>query len=155
MTTPNQMMELPHPQSHCEHFFHYWWRKTCCAFEGCSSSQYRQLYKVGFDQFAQAWKKARNEKNPDDPVSEDIFACNDPATLITHISRFVLETHKSNDDFYPPKILHQLLCGLLQHMRDVNPGFWTSFFFLCVLSITTPQVERTGGNCIPSAKYQV
>ena len=69
-----------------------------------------------------AWKKARNEKHPEDPVPEDIFACNDPATLNTHLSRFVLETRKSNGDFYPPKTLHQLLCGLLRHMRDVNPG---------------------------------
>ena len=69
-----------------------------------------------------AWKKARNEKHPEDPVPEDIFTCNDPATLNTHFSRFVVETRKSNGDFYPPKTLHQLLCGLLRHMRDVNPG---------------------------------
>ena len=69
-----------------------------------------------------AWKKARNAKHPEDPVPEDIFTCNDLATLNTHISRFVLETRKWNSDFYPPKTPHQLLCGLLRHMRDVNPG---------------------------------
>ena len=62
------------------------------------------------------------KKHPDDPVPEDIFTCNDPATLNTHISRFVLETRKSNGDFYPPMTLHQLLCGVLRHMRAVNPG---------------------------------
>ena len=41
-----------------------------------------------------AWKKAMNKKHPDDPVPADIFTCNDPATLNTHISRFVLETRK-------------------------------------------------------------
>ena len=66
-----------------------------------------------------AWKKARNEKHPEDPVPEDIFTCNDPATLNTHFSRFVVETRKSNGDFYPPKTLHQLLCGLLrQHTKS-------------------------------------
>lgn len=69
-----------------------------------------------------AWKKARNEKYPSNPVPENLFASTDPATLCTHLSRFVLETRKANGECYPPKTLHQLLCGLLRHMRETNPG---------------------------------
>ena len=69
-----------------------------------------------------AWKKARNEKHPDNPVSDDLLTSCDPAILNTHLSRFVPETRKANGEFYPPKTLHQLLCGLFQHMRDINPG---------------------------------
>ena len=45
----------------------------------------------------------------EDPVPGVIFVCNDLATFNTHISRFVLETRKSNGDFYALKALHQLL----------------------------------------------
>ena len=69
-----------------------------------------------------AWKKARNENYPANPVLEDLLTSNDPAVLNAQLSRFVLETRKSNGEFYPPKTLHQLLCGLLRHMRDINPG---------------------------------
>ena len=68
-----------------------------------------------------AWKEARNEKYSDNPVPEDLFTCSDPATLNTQLSRFVVETRKANGELYPPKTVHQLLCGLLRHMRDVNP----------------------------------
>ena len=70
----------------------------------------------------EAWRRARNEKYPANPVPEDLLTTNDPALLNTQLSRFVLETRKSNGEFYPPKTLHQLLCGLLRHMRDINPG---------------------------------
>ena len=76
---------------------------------------------MGFNNFA-AWKKARNEKHPDNPVPDDLLTSCDPAILNTHLSRFVLETRKANGEFYPPKTLHQLLCGLLRHMRVINPG---------------------------------
>ena len=69
-----------------------------------------------------AWRKARNEKYPANPVPEDLLTTNDPALLNTQLSRFVLETRKSNGEPYPPKTLHQLLCGLLRHMRDIHPG---------------------------------
>ena len=46
----------------------------------------------------------------------------DANILNTHLSRFVVETRKSNGEAYPPATLHQLLCGVLRHMRDCNPG---------------------------------
>ena len=74
-----------------------------------------------------AWKEARDKKYPDNPVPEDILTCSDPATLNTHLSRFVVETRKANGELYPPKTVHQLLCGLLRHMRDVNPELCPNF----------------------------
>ena len=68
-----------------------------------------------------AWKKARNEKYPENPVPDDPFLSSDPVTLNTHLSRFAVETRKSKGELYPPKTVHQLLCGLLRHMRNVNP----------------------------------
>ena len=46
----------------------------------------------------------------------------DANILNTHLSRFVVETRKSNGEAYPPATLHQLLCGVLRHMRDCNHG---------------------------------
>ena len=69
-----------------------------------------------------AWKDARNRKHPTDRVPDDLFVCNDPDILSLHLSRYALETRKTNGQPYPPKTIHQLLCGLLRNMRDVNPG---------------------------------
>ena len=69
----------------------------------------------------EAWKLARNQKHPDDQVPDDLFMCTDPAILSVHLSRFVLETRKSNSEYYPPKTLYLILCGILRHMRSINP----------------------------------
>ena len=70
----------------------------------------------------EAWLTARNASHPEDLVPEDILMSTDANVLNTHLSRFVVETHKSNGEPYPPATLHQLLCGVLRHMRDCNPG---------------------------------
>lgn len=69
---------------------------------------------MGFKQ-SLAWKKVRNEKR----IREDLFTCSDPATLNTQLSRFVVEIRKANGELYPPKIVRQLLCGLMWHLRDM------------------------------------
>ena len=69
----------------------------------------------------ESWRQARNEAHPDSPVPDDLFMSTDAAILSLHLSRFVVETRKSNGDYYPPATLHQLMCGLLRHMRTVNP----------------------------------
>ena len=66
----------------------------------------------------EAWKEARNQKHLDDPIPEDLLMSNDPVILNLHLSRFVLETRKSNGEYYPPKTLHQLLCGILRHTYE-------------------------------------
>ena len=67
------------------------------------------------------WMPVRNECCPTDPVPDDFFLSADPRAINNHLSRFVVETRKSNGDHYPPATLHQLLCGILWHMRSKNP----------------------------------
>ena len=69
-----------------------------------------------------AWEEARNTRYPSDKVPEDLFTSNDTTALNLHLSRYALETRKNNGEQYPPKTIHLLLCGLLRHMRNVNPG---------------------------------
>ena len=34
----------------------------------------------------------------------------------------MVEAKKATGEHYPPSSLHQLLCGLLRHMREINPN---------------------------------
>ena len=70
---------------------------------------------------SESWKQARNKKYPDDLIPEDLLTSNHPTLLNRHLSRFVLETRKSNGECDLPKTLHPLLCGILRHM-SINPG---------------------------------
>ena len=65
------------------------------------------------------WVTNRNRFG--DPVPQDLLQATDPKILSNHLSRFIVETRKSNGKPYPPSILYQLLFGLLRHMRDNNP----------------------------------
>ena len=67
------------------------------------------------------WRNARNLNFPQDPVPDNLFMCTDPAVLSVNLSRFSVEARKSSGEHYPPSSIHQLLCGLLRHMREVNP----------------------------------
>ena len=68
-------------------------------------------------------KSNRNQCNPTEgPIQDDIFTCIDPQTLNNTLSKFVVETRKANGELYPPHTLHQLLCGVLRHMRSKNPA---------------------------------
>ena len=42
--------------------------------------------------------------------------------MTKNISRYIVETRAKNGAVYPPSTLHSLLCGLLRHMRAINPG---------------------------------
>ena len=64
------------------------------------------------------WKEARNANCPEDPVPEDLLTCTDTTILNKNLSRFAVEAPKGNGREYPPSTIHQLLCGLLRHMRD-------------------------------------
>ena len=69
----------------------------------------------------QLWMTNRNISHPNDLIPSDIFQCTDTQTLSKYLSRFVVETRKSNGELYPPATLHQLLCGILRHTRSKNP----------------------------------
>ncbi len=55
-------------------------------------------------------------------MPDNFFESNDTQCLSKHISRFIVETRKANGTLYPPSTLHSLMCGLLRHMRSINPG---------------------------------
>ena len=55
------------------------------------------------------------------PCSRGHLTSSDP-DLLNHLSQYVVETHKTNGGHCPPSSLHQLLCGLLRHMGEVNPN---------------------------------
>ena len=63
----------------------------------------------------QQWMASRNSLHPSDPVPDDILQCTDPELLNNHLSKYVVETRKSNGDLYPPATIHQLLCSILRH----------------------------------------
>ena len=67
------------------------------------------------------WRNARNLNFPQDPVPETLLTCTDPAVLSVNLSRFSVEARKSSGELYPPSSIHQLLCGVLRHMRELNP----------------------------------
>ncbi len=67
------------------------------------------------------WLETRNACHPENPVPEDILESCDPDIINFQLSRFVVETRKSNGVRYPPSTLNQLLCGLLRCMREINP----------------------------------
>ena len=54
----------------------------------------------------ESWSEARNRSRPQDPIPVDLLACNDPARLCTHLSRFAVETRNANGDPYPPTTIH-------------------------------------------------
>lgn len=68
------------------------------------------------------WCKERNQRFPEDAVPGDFFATTDPSVINKHLSRFAVETRKTDGSKYRPATIHQLLCGVLRHMREVNPG---------------------------------
>ena len=67
-----------------------------------------------------AWIKERNVRYPANPVPDDILVCSEPEIINLHLSRFIVETRKSNGEMYPPSTLHQLLCRILRRMRELN-----------------------------------
>ena len=42
------------------------------------------------------------------------------SVLSKYLSLFVVEARKKNREKFPPATLHQILCGILQHMRQLN-----------------------------------
>ncbi len=55
-------------------------------------------------------------------VPDDLLATSDAQVLVKHLSRFAIETRKTNGDNYPPSTIHSLLAGLLRHMKENNPN---------------------------------
>ena len=69
----------------------------------------------------ESWRNARNQRFPDDTVPEDLFLSTNPSLLNAHLVHFAVEARKASGEYYPPSSLHQLLCGILLHMSEINP----------------------------------
>ncbi len=69
----------------------------------------------------EAWKSTRNAIHPEDQVPEYFLQCTDPDTINNQLSKFIVETRKTNGAQYLPATLHSLLCGILRCMRESNP----------------------------------
>ncbi len=67
------------------------------------------------------WKTERNAAFADTPVPDKLLETASPEDLNKWLSFYVAETRTAKGDFYPPSTLYQLLCGILRHMRIVNP----------------------------------
>ena len=72
-----------------------------------------------------SWLQQRNMQQPEDPCPTDVLLTKDPALLSKWLSLFVLETRKLDGSEYPPKTLHQILCGIQRYMRD--NAHWTTW----------------------------
>lgn len=66
------------------------------------------------------WSTARNSQQQLDRVPTDLLTSTDPEVLNIYLSLFAVEARKTNGANYPPATLHQLLCGILRHMRANN-----------------------------------
>ena len=67
----------------------------------------------------QKWKSscAGDKKCP-----ENILEQPDPVTLNFWLPCFIAKVRRLDRKPYPPKTIHQLMCGLLRYMRSVEPG---------------------------------
>jgi hypothetical protein len=48
------------------------------------------------------WIRERNARYPANPVADDELVSSEPELINLHLSRFVVETRKSNGEMYPP-----------------------------------------------------
>ena len=65
-----------------------------------------------------SWLQQRSKQQPEDPCPTDILLTKEPKLLNKWLSLFVLETTKLDGSEYPPKTLHQILCGIQRYMRE-------------------------------------
>ena len=69
------------------------------------------------------WRKARNEKFPNDPVPDSLLS-EDLSEIDKWPSLYITETRNCKGEAYPPSTLYQLLTGLLRHSNDKAPNFF-------------------------------
>ena len=67
------------------------------------------------------WKCCRNSSN-DKKCPDDILQCPDASTLNYWLARFVAEVRQADGKPYQLKSIHQLICGILRHMRSIVPS---------------------------------
>ena len=69
------------------------------------------------------WRCARNsDSSEEDKFPDDLLERAEVLALNFWLSRFVAEVRRSNSQPYPPKSIHQLLCGILRYIRSLDPA---------------------------------
>ena len=69
------------------------------------------------------WAYNRNKLS----CNNDLVAPEDPASVDVHsmaywLERFILEIRTKHGNEYNPNSLHHFVCGILRHVRNVNPA---------------------------------
>ena len=118
---PPSCANEPHPSTSSSRFAHASEEELSKLAEGFVPANTTKATAWALNNFQQS-VASRHSLNPCDPVPDDILQCTDPQVLNNHLSKYVVETRKSNGDFYPPVTIHQLLCSILRHMRSKNPS---------------------------------
>ncbi len=62
-----------------------------------------------------------SRKGSDDECPVDLLVKQTPEELNNWLSRFVVEVRRNDGCPYPPRTIHQILSGILRHMRSINP----------------------------------
>ena len=65
------------------------------------------------------WSQDRNSSGCG-AVPSTLLITENVSVLSKYLSLFVVEARKKNGEKYPPTTLHQILCGILRHMRQLN-----------------------------------
>ena len=69
-----------------------------------------------------SWCSSRNKKVPEEEICPDnLLELCDVEAINYWLSRFVAEVRHQDGKPYPPRTIHQLLCGLQHHMLSMNP----------------------------------
>ena len=97
------------------------------------------------------WRQEHNNQNPEKPCPEEILSpsCN-KALLNEWLCVYIAETISHSGEWYPPKTIHALLCGILREMQVKNseyPNFkllWTTCLNSSVMMVLvlTPPSQR-------------
>ncbi len=91
------------------------------AVQGSDASYYEQKHKAGTEQLG-GMEGSKKPETPRRPGSRGPPGVQRPSYYQPPPAQVVLETRKFSSDYYPPKTLHQLPCGILRHMRAINTG---------------------------------
>ncbi len=62
-----------------------------------------------------------SRKGSDDECPVDLLVKQTPEDLDNWLSRFVVEVRRNDGCPYPARTIHQILSGILRHMRSINP----------------------------------
>ena len=69
------------------------------------------------------WASNRCILSPNDPVPKDLLASHDAELVCKWLSRFLMETRKTDGSLYPPSSLRSLICGVNRILQSNQAPF--------------------------------